>query len=84
MCVHYLKSQVIAMKKTRRRKYLGPQPGGDCLITMANVGVMMQVVRGTVRQLHLRNTPGMPRPIKFGPRTWRFWRSQIEAWLQGG
>jgi predicted DNA-binding transcriptional regulator AlpA len=71
------------MKKPLRRKFLGPQEGGDCLITMAEVAYMLQVVPGTVRQMLARNTPGMPRPIKFGPKTWRFWLSQVKNWIAG-
>jgi excisionase family DNA binding protein len=71
------------MKTIRRRRFLGPQLGGDSLITVAEVAVMMQVVPGTVRHLLARNTPGMPQPLKFGRKTWRFWRSQVEAWIAG-
>jgi excisionase family DNA binding protein len=71
------------MRKPPRRKFLGPQQGGDCLITIADVAVMMQVVPHTVHRLIERNTPGMPRPVKFGPKTWRFWRSEVQAWIAG-
>jgi hypothetical protein len=48
---------------------------------VADVAYMMQVVPGTVRKLHLRNTPGMPQPLKFGPKSWRFWLGEVKAWL---
>lgn len=56
-----------------------PEPSDDGLLTAREVCDLLRVDRRTLRRLVL--TGDVPRPITIGPRTLRWRRAAVTAWL---